>query len=155
MIAFILYFDLTTNTNIIEDRLKQKTLEAISIVESQNNSKAKHSVIKKGVHKGHFALGKFGLMPNTIKDIIKKDRLLSLTHSYVLKYNQVQLKDLMENDVLFEYEIASKLYDRLKNKYKTLDKISYSWLNGSVKNIPVKNHWYVKRVEKQFKRSIL
>ena len=155
MIAFVLYFDLTINNNTIDERLKQKTLEAISIVESRNNSKAKHSIVKKGVQKGHYALGKFGLMPNTIKDIIKKDRLLSLTHSYVLKYNQIQLKTLIENDIRFEYEIASKLYDRLQKKYKTLDKISYSWLNGSVKNTSVKNHWYVKRVEKQFKRSIL
>lgn len=148
MIAALLFVNLTTQAPVMTEYMKHKTMVAISRVESNSGKNTKHVEMKYGIHKGASAIGNYGLMPLTIKEIIKKDKLLSLTHGYVLKMNQKDLNRLIKNDVLFEYELASKYFDRLYTRYGSVDKVIYSWLNGSVKGKNYRKHWYVKRVLK-------
>jgi hypothetical protein len=140
MYTLILFTMLQPQQSLMDQYIKQNTLNAIKQVESRNCEKVNHKVMRKGIHKGQAAQGCYGLMPKTIKDVIRtinKDDL-----DRVWFYDQNAL-----NDQLREEYIASMLYDRLNTKYKrNMDKVIYSWLNGSTKRKNVKGHWYVKRV---------
>lgn len=54
---------------------KQKFLEVIAEIESNKGRNTAHKTIEKGIHKGDAAYGTYGLMPNTIKDIIKNKKI--------------------------------------------------------------------------------
>lgn len=138
MLTLLLTFQLDQTTLI--DYHKVKVLNAIKQVESRNCQDTKHKVMKKGIHKGQAAIGCYGLMPKTVKQVYRgiADETEVLSHIT----NPNAFKGILDVD----YAIASRLYDKLDQRYQgNTKKIVYSWLNGSVKK-GYASHWYVKRV---------
>ena len=141
MITLLLTFQIDQTTLI--DYHKVKVLNAIKQVESRNCIDTKHRTMKRGLHKGQSAIGCYGLMPKTIKQVYRGIADESEVLSSIGNPNA--FKSILDVD----YAIASKLYDRLDRRYQgNTKKIVYSWLNGSVGKVDYKNHWYVKRVLK-------
>lgn len=87
-------------------------LLAISSVESNNGQNIQHKIMTSGIHQGDTAIGRFGLMPNTIK-LLKKSP------------EKVQTKPSYEFEVARQYAI--KLLQKAQgDPYKA----SVLWLRG-------------------------
>ena len=63
--------------NMSDERKRQidNFLEAIAGVESSGGVNFNHPTIKTGIHKGQRAAGTYGLMPNTVKEVVNRMRL--------------------------------------------------------------------------------
>lgn len=139
--------------------IKDKTLRAISKVESNNNPNAQHRQMSStGLHQGSSAIGSYGLMPITIKEMIKKNPELNKKHGHILGTSGELFKSLVMRNPETEHEIASKLYDNLANKFgHNPERISHAWFNGvtgTIKalqnNKDVGKHWHVKKIMKEY-----
>jgi hypothetical protein len=132
------------------DHSKIKTLKVIAKIESNDGKNTLHKKLNSGMHEGSSAIGKYGLMPLTIKDI--DDRFKALSDE--------QIRFKLNRNPELEFDLASKYYDILREELKTTDpgKIGYGWLVGVTgakkalkigKNI--ENHFHVKKIRKALK----
>lgn len=106
-----------------------------------------------GLHAGTSAIGNYGLMPITVKNVIKglRRRRMSNPELNALFYaeNDSIAKRIEKNRNLEEF-LAKELAIQLYNKHEGDErKMAYAWLMGSsINNIPehkLNNHYYVKR----------
>lgn len=133
-------------------------LEIIGYIESFNGKYTNHKKIEDGIHKGHRAAGIYGLMPNTIKEILnyflidgcdRKDfkRLIDSDNpKFIKKYT--------EDNPKIEKALARRLAKKvlLDTNYNE-EKAAYMWFMGhnlSQDRVEkkYKNHFYVKRFRK-------
>jgi hypothetical protein len=138
-----------TKENYPQNYIKNKNLaierfmKNISMVESSGGKNTRHKKIKYGMHKGHRAIGKYGLMPFTVIEIIKrkKDKNLYkyLKTDYIYKYLEKNNKDY---EKIARY-LANFLYEKHKGNEK---KMAYCWNYGHniEKHFFVKNNLYKK-----------
>lgn len=133
----------------VTDHPKLNTLEAISEVESGGGKYLKHKPISEGLHKGSSAVGKYGLMPLTIKE----------TEKSLADLSDQQIKKKIAMNPELEDKIASKYYDRLREKLGTNDPetIGYGWLqgiSGAKKALnegkDISDHWHVKKIREAY-----
>lgn len=138
--------------------VKNKTLKAISAVESQNNPKAQHQIMSTGMHKGSSAIGSYGLMPITIREMVKKNPDLNKKYGHLANVSGDTFKSLVLHNPETEHEIASKLYDNLASKFgHHPEAISHAWFNGvsgTMKALKDKKdlgkHWHVRKIMKAY-----
>jgi hypothetical protein len=113
-------------------------------LESSFGQNKNHKVIKSGIHKGDKAVGSYGLLPNTIKDVLTKaGSEINVLGKLVPAENRQQFKDLakldkqelakmVENDPAFEKTIARLLAKEVLFKNKNdLERATYAWEKGS------------------------
>lgn len=141
--------------NFVASHDKERGLNAIAQVESSGGLNTQHKEVKSGLNRGDTAVGRFAMMPKTIKDLVNKDHTLRATYSHIADMSGEQMASHFKENPGIEKEIAGRNYDRISHSLgtKDLSVISHSWLNGvegtkkqlaSGKN--VSNHWYVNRV---------
>lgn len=105
----------------------EKFMKNIAMVESSGGKNTKHKVLNYGLHKGHRAIGKYGLMPYTIIEIIKRKK--SLKHYKYLKIDNIY--KFLEKDKESYQEIAMYLAEMLYEKYRGHErKMAYCWNYG-------------------------
>jgi hypothetical protein len=138
-----------------EQIIKDKTLRAISKVESNNNPNAIHrQMSSSGLHQGSRAVGSYGLMPVTIKEMVKKNPDLNKKYGHILNTHGELFRSLIQKNPETEHEIASKLYDNLAKKFgHNPERIGHAWFNGvsgTIKalqeNKDLGKHWHVKKM---------
>lgn len=138
---------LQEDKDYVTDYPKQETLEAIAEVESSGGKNLAHKKMMRGMHKGSSAIGKYGLMPSTIKETEKSLQDLS----------EEEIKRKMMRDEELEQRVASKYYDRLRKQLDSNDpgKIGYGWfqgITGAKKDIKkgkdIEKHFHVKKIRK-------
>jgi hypothetical protein len=131
-------------------------LKTISMNESSGGKNLNHKQMKSGMHRGDSAVGQYGLMPNTIKEMANrmgKDNPMSM---YGKMDNQA-ISDSIKKNPEHENEIAKFMANHLHDKFGgDENKMSYSWFQGhnltndhfdtSHKNYM--NHDYVKKYNK-------
>lgn len=103
-------------------------LKKISLIESSGGKDTDHKVMESGIHKGQSAIGKYGLMPNTINEIIKryKPELKEL-----LNYTPQQLKEYIETNPEIEDSLALSLQKHVEDNTKgDPEKMAYAWNMG-------------------------
>lgn len=131
----------------VTDHPKQETLDAIAEIESNSGQNLAHKKMMRGLHKGSTAIGKYGLMPLTIKETEKSLEDLS----------ESELKRKLSEDEELQDRIASKYYDRLRKQLDSNDpgKIGYGWfqgITGAKKDIKtgkdIEKHFHVKKIRK-------
>jgi hypothetical protein len=120
-------------------------LQKIGNIESTDRYKVEHPVIKKGMHKDSQAIGKYGLMPKTVKQIAEnlKNKQSDLYKLMGPGYNDPEVTSLLDKDES-EYkgilELNPNLQDKLANYLATdlsykhnddLEKMAYGWNQGS------------------------
>jgi len=141
--------------NKVDDRLKQ-FLNKIKMIESSGGKDLDHKEMTSGIHEGQSAYGSYGLMPNTIQEILNRKRLNEKKLPQDLKniYQQDPefVKTVLSARPDLEEQLASELAKRLLNKTQgDEEKAAYGWNMGH--NIPVEkitpekldNHEYIKR----------
>lgn len=111
----------------------EKFLKKIAQIESSGGLNLNHRSMKQGIHKGTAAIGKYGLMPLTIKDIIKR-RLLAKKDvpSGLTNIPKNNIQDYIEQNPTVEQDLAEQLAERLLLKHKGNElAAAYAWNMGS------------------------
>lgn len=143
-------------------------LNAIQGVESNFGQNTNHQPLKNGLQAGTAAIGNYGLMPNTIKDVVGKignpgtrlGKYLTNQADYSDIKNAVdvpddELKNTVESNPVLQNQLARLLAKdvALKNNNDP-QRMSYSWNMGSnvnpnkVPDIQVRNNEYVQKFNK-------
>lgn len=134
--------------NLIQE--KNKIMHAIAVIESNDGKNINHVVMPNN----SFAIGKYALMPSTIKYVLKKNNEF-IKYRYLIKMSNVQLKKNLNKDSILNEKLAYCYYDMLTKLINTKDPvyISYAWLNGPYKTIQmikqkknISHHWHVKKM---------
>jgi hypothetical protein len=121
--------------------------------ESSGGINTDHDEITYGIHKGDSAIGNYGLMPNTIKEIINRMHINPTMTVYLRMNNQGLARKIKENRA-HEKRFAQLLANRLHIRYNGDEaKMAYAWLNGhnltnkhfNTTHRDYKNHHYVKK----------
>lgn len=132
-------------------------LDTISQLESSGGKNFDHPEMQHGIHEGHQAIGRFGLMPNTIKEIVNRSaREGQATEPMrsLASEPPSEIKRTLEADPEMEKYFADQLAKKVLGKQKDQEKAAYSWHQGhnlSPKQIDERdytNSEYVKRFRK-------
>ncbi len=135
-------------------------LDAISKVESSGGKNFNHPEMTSGIHTGQSAIGSYGLMPNTVKEIVKRAELQGTATSpmkELVNREPQAIKTELEVNPELEQQLASELAKRVLKKYKDPEMAAYSWNQGTnlrptdIVDRDYKNSEYVKRFRKLHK----
>lgn len=109
-------------------------LNYISQIESSGGKNTKHPIVQAGVNAGDKAIGKYGLMPNTIRDTVKRGVAsgdLPSDMSEIASRDTSGLQNLLTTYPASETMIANSLAHRVLNKYHDPNMAAYSWNQGT------------------------
>lgn len=146
----------TGESKEMSDRKKQvKTfLKNISEIESAGGTNYNHDLIQKGIHKGHKAIGRYGLMPNTVNEtLVRMKRKGKLTPELqsLKGMDAAALKQKLEENPELEDQLAEHLADRVLSRQGDEEKAAYSWHQGhnlnpeDIETRKYQEHDYVKK----------
>lgn len=120
------------------DRSKlARFLQKIKMIESSGGVDLNHPEMQSGIHKGQSAYGSYGLMPNTIQEIVNRSRISGkMNPSYKEIYNKdpETVKTVLEQNPEIEEQLAKDLALRLLQKMPDEDRAAYGWNMGH--NLP-------------------
>jgi hypothetical protein len=131
-------------------------LNSISMNESSGGVNTKHKQMEGGIHAGDRALGSYGLMPNTIKEMAVRMGKDSPFYSYS-KMDNSAISDSIKKNPEHERQIASYMANHLYDRFGGDEsKMAYSWNQGhnltndhfEGKHKSYKDHDYVKKYHK-------
>jgi len=108
-------------------------LKKISMIESSGGKNTNHKTMESGIHKGQAAAGRFGLMPNTIKEIINRERLAGTIDSELETLDLMEHDDMkayVESDPELEMRLAKTLAERVLSKTDNEEQAAYAWNMG-------------------------
>lgn len=137
----------------VTDYPKLNTLDAIAQVETGGGKYMQHAPVQGAMHKGSSAIGKYGMMPTTIKETEKELAGLS----------DAEIRKKISQDPELESKVASKYYDRLRQQLGTNDPeaIGYGWLQGitgAKKDLnegkDIGEHWHVKKIRNAYSNPL-
>ena len=131
----------------------KKMLHTIASVETENGKNMQHKPVG-GIHGGESAFGKYGLMPNTIRETIGMNHDLKQKHKQALNLKGDDMRRYMEDNPGLEDAVAAKHLARLEHHFgKDPAKIGYAWLEGirgtykaMKEKKDIENHWHVTKI---------
>lgn len=132
----------------------QDFLSRIAEIESQNGQNMNHPEIQSGIHTGHQAIGRYGLMPNTVNETLNRMRMkgtLTPELQQLQKMQHPEMKQLLEQNPELEDQIAKSLAERVLKKHSDDTAAAYSWHSGTnltpeqIAARPIQDHDYVKK----------
>ena len=103
-------------------------LKAISYLESSSGKNLNHPVIGRGMHKGHQAGGRYGLMPLTVVEIVSKSELKD-RYPYLLNLSHQEITAELNRDPVMDKEIAKFLWNKLRKTRCPLT-AAHAWYHG-------------------------
>lgn len=118
--------------------LKQHVKNALKAVEvSGGADKRSHRWMTSGPNKGERAIGPYGFMPSTIKDLISKNSQLKTKYGKVLnipfgEFKQDDFEDFVNKNPEIHDDLADHYIDRIlqATPARTVADISQAWLYG-------------------------
>jgi len=143
----------TINKMDENDKIKS-FLDTISQIESSGGKNFNHPQMKSGIHAGQSAIGRYGLMPNTVSEVLNRMRLSgSLTPELeqLRNLDPVALKETLEASPELEDEIARSLANKVLSQQNDEEKAAYAWNQGHnlkpdrIAKQPYKESDYVKK----------
>lgn len=109
-------------------------LHNIMQVETSGGKNLNHPKIKYGMHKGSQAIGKFALMPHTIKEIAKRYNMQGKSHPEIDAIHDMptnQVSGYISKNPHVELELARTLANHVIKKHGgDLKKAAYGWKYG-------------------------
>lgn len=131
-------------------------LKAIKMIESSGGKNTNHKEMQSGIHEGHRAIGSYGLMPNTVDELIASEKIeLPLELQQDLKKMNPQMKkQFIEKNQAVEDELARVMAKKLSQKYAgDKNKMAYAWNQGH--NIPSEDPRFEKAQEHDYVKKFL
>ena len=93
---------------------RDQFLDAISQIESNGGKNLNHPIMQGGIHAGEQAIGKYGLMPNTVEEMARRTRgPASVTPGSPE-----------------EQAVAQQLAERVLNRFQDPEMAAYAWNSG-------------------------
>lgn len=132
----------------------KKFLQNIAEVESSGGQNFNHAEMKAGIHAGDRAIGRYGLMPNTVGEVLNRMRIKGTLTPELQELQQMDgatLKDVLEQNPDIEDKIAETLADRVLSRQQDEEKAAYSWNQGhnlrpeQIDQVPYKDSDYVRK----------
>lgn len=133
-------------------------LKTISQIESSGGKDFSHDEIQSGIHKGHRAAGRYGLMPNTVHEVLNRMRFqgdLPEDLNRMYQMEPQELKKYIEHNPEIENKLASQLGKKvLERQGGDEEKAAYSWFQGhnltpqEIEERGYDEHDYVKKYRK-------
>lgn len=133
-------------------------LNTIAMIESSGGKNFDHAQIQSGMHQGHKAAGTYGLMPNTVYDVLnqmRKEAPLEYEMQQLKEFNPREVKAAIERNPEIERKLAEKLATHVLDKQGgDEEKAAYSWFQGhnlspeSIDNQNYAQHDYVQKYKK-------
>lgn len=130
-------------------------LNTIQQIESSGGQNTNHPTMQAGIHAGEAAMGKYGLMPNTLREIANRARLSGQSNPEIKNVGAMadgqQMKAYIEQHPEVEQMFAEQLAGRLLKKFPNEEQAAYSWNQGhnlspeAVAKRKYKDHDYVKK----------
>lgn len=126
-------------------------LDRIRSIESSNGQDMNHEMIQSGIHAGQSAMGQYGLMPNTVKELAKRG---SNPARGLASMDPEQMKAKLEANPEIDNELAQTLGKKVLDRQQDPDKAAYSWMHGhnlAPEEIDKRNYLddnYVKKFQK-------
>lgn len=118
----------------MDDKIKQ-FLSRISQLETSGGKNLKHRTINKGLQAGQTAIGRYGLLNNTIQEVLNRKKManeLSPELAGLRNKDQEFVRQTLSNNPALEEEIAGSLAQRILERNKGNEAAAaYSWLMGS------------------------
>lgn len=135
---------------------KELHLAAIRKVESNDGQNTNHVVVTFGLNKNDRAYGQYGLMPITIKDIVRMYPKTFKKHTVLLTMDSKDVHKYMKKHKNLEHQLASVYYDFIvKRVGQKLSVVSYAWFMGPNRamkdlssGIDIESHWHVSKTLK-------
>jgi len=127
-------------------------MRVIAKLESSSGKNLNHPVVKTGMHKGHQAAGRYGLMPLTIKDIVDRSPTLKTKYGYLLDLAPSEITEEINRDGELDKTLATHLWTKLR-KTRCPNTAAFAWYHGphaSVKNMKLSP--YVIKFTKEMER---
>jgi len=117
------------------DKKIKDFLERIKQIESSGGKNFNHPEITlDNLQKGDRAIGNYGLMPNTVKEIISRKRLKNEVTPEMVELYKLSpdvLKQTLEKNPNIEQHLAEELAKHsLEKQEGNEEKAAYSWLKG-------------------------
>lgn len=140
----------------MDDKVKS-FLDKIAMIESSGGKNVNHKTMEGGIHKGTAAIGRYGLMPNTIKEIVKRERLSGNEDP------ELEMLEMLEPDELTEYvntnpeiedRLAKSLAQRVLGRFPSEEQAAYAWNMGhnltpeKLQERGYESHPYVQKYQK-------
>lgn len=118
----------------MDKNAKAKFLRTIAMLESSGGRDIDHKPIESGLQQGQQAIGKYGLLPNTVQELINRRRQSGEIESEIEDLNQLDqgtLRDRLEQNPDLQEKLADQLAERVISRQQgDLDKAAYSWNRG-------------------------
>lgn len=114
-----------------------KELKVISIIESSSGKNLNHPVIKKGMHRGHQAGGRYGLMPLTVIDIVSKS-FLKDKYGHLLKLTPREITSQLNSNPAMDKHIAA-YYWMVLRKTRCPATAAHAWYHGPYASVKKMN----------------
>lgn len=116
----------------------EEFLQKIAQIESSGGKNLNHREIASGIHEGDRAIGPYGLMPNTIEEVLNRDKLNKTKNPDLKDYYDMPKEDYNSNlneNFSAQDKIAKELAQRVLQKSgNDEDKAAYMWNQGHNKD---------------------
>jgi hypothetical protein len=133
------------------------------MIESSGGKNFDHKELQSGIHKGQRAIGRYGLMPNTVNETLTRMKHSGTLSDDLAPYrgmDPADMKNALEVDSDSERAIAESLANRvLERQQGDTEKSAYGWFNGhnlspeSIEERGYKDTDYVNKYNK-FKKQL-
>ena len=118
---------------------KKEFLELIREIESSGGKNRNHKTMTSGPHEGDTAIGDYGLMPNTVKEVsnLKTGKRQSDIYGHLRKLDNKEIETLVGSDRDLEDKLANDLADIVLSKSKSDDRAAFRWNQGhNIERVP-------------------
>jgi hypothetical protein len=106
----------------------ERFLKTIAHIESSNGTDFNHPTIKSGPQKGQTAIGTYGLLPNTVDEIV--DRAKDPQLNILKDMSPDEQKEYLESHPDTEHKAALFLAKNVLDKQGDPEKAAYAWNHG-------------------------
>lgn len=140
-----------------EDQIAE-FLKVISQIESSGGQNVDHKMMDSGIHAGTAAVGQYGLMPNTVQEVLNR---MSQEDQFTPDLQQLKetppetMREYIATNPEQEDKIAKYLAGRVIDRQGgDQEKAAYSWFQGhnltpdKIEERGYKDHDYVKKFNK-------
>jgi hypothetical protein len=139
-------------------------LDLISQIESSGGKDLSHPEMESGIHAGTAAMGRYGLMPNTVKEIATRaERAGEITptmRELASMEDPTEMRQTVEQNPEIEQEYARQLAERVLSRFPNEEQAAFSWNQGHnltperVQKQQYKKHPYVEKF-RRLKKSLV
>lgn len=103
-------------------------LRALMENESSGGKNLEHPLMKTGIHSGDRAVGRWAIMPETIKEVAGSSKNPKIRE--LLKKDKSEYNDLINKNPELEEQIVNELLNKVDEKFPTVDQKAYAWNQG-------------------------